>query len=110
MNYLVHYNHYERLDRLIVQQKPLDSTHQRWKRGQELGELFTIHDAMLLLGDSKNEAFPIFRVPSTTDANSVTLCTAHFDFHRLQLLIYQQNPRENNEPSFAYDLSALLTA
>ncbi len=107
-NYLVHYNHYERLNKLIIQQKSLDSTYSRWKRGQEIGEIFTIHDAICLLGDNENKSFPIFRVPSKTDSNSVTLCTAHFNFHTLQLEIYQDNPKENNQPSLIYNLVDLF--
>ncbi|CAF1397159.1 unnamed protein product [Adineta steineri] len=108
-NYLVHYNHYERLNQVIIQQKSLDSTYNRWKRGQEFGEIFTIDDALRLLGDNENESFPIFRIPSSTDQNSVTLCTAYFNFHTLQLLIYQHNPKDNTEPSFTYNLMDLLT-
>ncbi len=108
VNYLVHYNHYERLNKVIIQQKSLESTYSRWRRGQEFGEIFTINDAMRLLGDTENESFPIFRVPSKTDANSVTLCTAHFNFLTLQLLVYHHNPKDNNNPSFIYKLIDLF--
>jgi hypothetical protein len=104
----VHYNHYERLNKLIVQQKSLDSTYSRSKRGQEIGELFTVDDAIRLLGDNENESFPIFRVPSKTDSNSVTLCTAHFNFLTLQLEIYQHNPKDKTQPSLIYNLANLL--
>lgn len=107
-NYLVHYNHYERLNKFIIQQKSLDSTYSRWKRGQEIGELFTIDDALNLLGDDENKAFPLFRIPSQTDTNSVTLCTAYFNFHTLQLFVYQHNPKHNNQPSLIYNLANLL--
>ena len=106
-NYLVHYNHYERLHEVIIQQKSLDSTYSRWRRGQELGEIFTTGDALRLLGDSENAAFPIFRISNETDRNSVTLCTAHFNFHTLQLLIYQHNPKDSSQPSFIYNLNDL---
>ncbi|UJR33506.1 hypothetical protein I4U23_020951 [Adineta vaga] len=108
-NYLVHYNHYERLHKLILQQKSLDSTYNRWKRGQEFGEIFTVDDALRLLGDNENESFPIFRISSQTDSNSVTLCTAHFNFHTLELVIYQHNPKHNTQPSFIYYLNDLCT-
>jgi hypothetical protein len=104
----VHYNHYDRLNKLIVQQKALESTRNRAQRGGELGEIFTVDDAMRLLGDRENEAFPIFRMPSKTDANSATLCTAHFDFHALQLAVYDHNPKENREPTFVYNLTDLF--
>ncbi len=104
----MHYNHYERLNKLIIQQKSLESTYSRWKRGQEFGEIFTINDAMRLLGDTENSSFPIFRISNETDVNSVTLCTAHFNFHALQLLIYQHNPKVDNQPSFIYNLSDLF--
>jgi len=107
-NYLIHYNHYERLDNVIIQQKALESTYSRWKRGQELGEISTINDAMTLLGDTQNALFPIFRVPNKIDLNSVTLCTVHINFLTLQLFIYQQNPKENNEPAFIYNLADLF--
>ncbi|CAF2854471.1 unnamed protein product [Rotaria sp. Silwood2] len=109
LNYLVHYNHYEYLNKVIIEQKPLSSTLSRWKRGQELGELFTNNDAINLLGDNENETFPIFRVSNQTDVDSsVTLCTAHFNFHTLQLSIYEHNPKDNNQPSFIYNLINLL--
>ncbi|CAF2700967.1 unnamed protein product [Rotaria sp. Silwood2] len=109
LNYLVHYNHYEYLNKVIIEQKPLSSTFSRWKRGQELGELFTNNDAINLLGDNENETFPIFRVSNQTDVDSsVTLCTAHFNFHTLQLSIYEHNPKDNNQPSFIYNLINLL--
>lgn len=108
LNYLVHYNHYERLNNVIVQQKSLESTYSRWKRGQELGEIYNINDAICLLGDNTNELFPIFRVPNRTDVNSVTLCTVHINFLTLELFIYQQNPKENTEPAFAYNLADLF--
>lgn len=107
-NFLIHYNHYERLNDVIIQQKSLESTYSRWKRGQELGEICTINDAICLLGDNKNELFPIFRVPNRTDVNSVTLCTVHINFLTLQLTIYQQNPKENNDPALIYNLADLF--
>jgi len=107
-NYLVHYNHYERLNKLIIQQQSLESTYSRWKRGQEFGEIFTINDALRLLGDNENESFPIFRVSNKTDVNSVTLCTAHFNFNTLELLIYEHNPKDNNQPSFIYNIIDLF--
>lgn len=107
-NYFVHYNHYERLADVIVQQKALESTYSRWQRGQELGEISTIQDAICLLGDNQNEAFPIFRVPNATDSNSVTLCTVHINFLTSELSIYQCNPKENNQPSLIYNLGDLF--
>jgi len=108
VNYLVHYNHYERLNNVIIQQKSLESTLTRWKRGQELGEIFTIDDAICLLGDNKYELFPIFRVPNQQDVNNVTLCTVHINFLTLELFIYQQNPKENKQPAFIYNLADLF--
>jgi hypothetical protein len=108
LNYLIHYNHYERLDNVIVQQKALQSTYSRYKRGQEIGEIVTVNDAMCLLGDHENELFPIFRVPNQTDVNSVTLCTVHINFLTLELMIYQHNPKENNQPTFIYNLAELF--
>jgi hypothetical protein len=108
VNYFIHYNHYQRLDNVIIQQKSLESTYSRWQRGQELGEIFTIKDAISLLGDNENKLFPIFRVPNQTDVNSVTLCTVHINFLTLELLIYQQNPKENNQPAFIYNLADLF--
>lgn len=108
LNYLIHYNHYERLSDVIVQQKSLSSTYSRWKRGEELGEIFNIPDAIALLGDNQNESFPIFRIPNQTDVNSVTLCTVHMNFLTLELLIYQQNPKENNQPALIYNLADLF--
>ena len=108
LNYLIHYNHYERLDNVIVQQKSLESTYSRWTRGQELGEIVHIDDALRLLGDNENEAFPIFRVPNRTDVNSVTLCTVHINFRTSELIVYQHNPKENPQPSLIYNLAELF--
>lgn len=107
MNYLVHYNHYERLNKLINEQKPLESTFNRYQRGQEIGELFTIDDALNLLGDNKNKAFPIFRQPNKTH-NTSTLCTVHINFETLQLCIYECNPKDSNQPSIVYNLKDLF--
>ena len=108
LNYLIHYNHYERLDNVIVQQKSLESTYSRWRRGQELGEIVDIDDALRFLGDNENEAFPIFRVPNRTDVNSVTLCTVHINFRTLELSVYQHNPKEDQQPSLVYNLAELF--
>ncbi|CAF4200734.1 unnamed protein product, partial [Rotaria magnacalcarata] len=51
LNFLIHYNHYERLNDVIIQQKALESSYSRWRRGQEIGEILTIDDALSLLGD-----------------------------------------------------------
>ncbi|CAF1202047.1 unnamed protein product [Rotaria sordida] len=108
-NYLIHYNHYERLHNVIAQQKQLESSYTRWKRGRELGEMFTIHDAIYLLGDDQNLKFPIFRVRNAgEDANAVTLCTAHINFLTLELTIYESNPKENDQPTLIYNLTKLL--
>ena len=37
LNYLLHYNHYERLNKIIPEQQSLESSFDRWKRGQEFG-------------------------------------------------------------------------
>ena len=109
-NYLVHYNHYDRLNHLIIQQKPLQSTYSRAKRGQEIGEIRTIDDAKILLGDQENTSFPIFRVSNDTDVNNVTLCTAHFDFHSFKLYVYEDNPKNLNQAAFIYNLLDLFSA
>lgn len=108
LNYLVHYNHYERLNRLIVEQSSLESTRSRGKRGEELGEIFTVDDAMNLLGDQKDQSFPIFRIPSKTDVDTATLCTAHFDFHSLKLFVFEENPKANDRPALIYNLIDLF--
>lgn len=107
-NYLVHYNHYERLDHLIAQQKALESSYSRWKRGQEIGELFTVNDALNLLGDDENKAFPIFRAANQPNVNTATLCTVHINLLTLELIVYQQNPKEVNQLPFTYNLAELL--
>lgn len=108
INYLVHYNHYERLDHVINQQKLLQSSYSRWERGQEIGEIFSIQDALNLLGDHENELFPIFRAPDTIKFGTATLCTVHINFLTLELIIYQDNPKENNQETFVYNLTELL--
>jgi hypothetical protein len=108
LNYLVHCNHYQQLGHVISEQQSLQSSHNREKRSHEYGEIFNISDAKNLLGDQENRSFPIFRFASETDVNTVTLCTAHFDFHSSQLLIYEDNPKENNQAAFIYNLSELV--
>ena len=108
MNYLIHYNHYERLNNIIIEQKTLQSTYTRWKRGQEFGEISTINDARRFLGDENDEFFPIFRSPTRTNINVVALCTVHIDFRTFQCFIYQDNPKNTNEPSLIYNLKDLL--
>ena len=108
MNYLIHYNHYERLNNIIIEQKNLQSTYTRWKRGQEFGEISTINDARRFLGDENDEFFPIFRSLTRTNSNVVTLCTVHIDFRTFQCFIYQDNPKNANEPSWIYNLKDLL--
>ncbi len=108
LNYLIHYNHYERLNKVITEQQTLQSTFYRWKRGQEFGEISTINDALGLLGDNENKLYPIFRSPSDIDNSTVTLCTVHINFHTLEFLVYEHNPKENNQPTFIYDLNTLF--
>lgn len=108
LNYSTHYNHYERLNNVINEQKTLESTFHRWRRGQELGEISTINDAFNLLGDNENKLFPIFRSPNDVDHSTVTLATVHIDFRKLQFLAYDQNPKENTKPFFVYDLKNFL--
>ncbi|CAF3015262.1 unnamed protein product [Rotaria sp. Silwood2] len=109
LNYLVHYNHYERLDNVVSQLKSLESSYTRWKRGQELGEIFTTQDAIRLLGDDQNEKFSIFRAQEEeTDVTAVTLCTIHINFLTLELTVYEHNPKKNNQPAYIYNLAELL--
>ena len=107
-NFLVHYNHYERLDNVIVQQKSLASSYSRWKRGEELGEICSVDDALRLLGDEKNEAFPIFRIANRTDVNSATLCSVHLNFRTFEMLIYERNPKDNPPADLHYKLVDLF--
>ncbi|CAF3316872.1 unnamed protein product [Rotaria socialis] len=107
LNYFVHYNHYERLNEVIIEQKSLGSTHTRSKRGQELGQISTISDALDLLGDTKNEAYAIFRTLEK-NRNACTLCTAHFNFQTLHLSIYESNPKTTHQPSIIYNLNDLF--
>lgn len=107
-NYLIHYNHYQRLNNIINQQKTLESTYQRSKRGQEFGEIFTINDALSLLGDNENKFYPIFRCPNDIDHSTVTLSTVHINFNTLQFIVYENNPKDNNRPIFIYNLKDLL--
>ncbi|CAF1240886.1 unnamed protein product [Rotaria magnacalcarata] len=107
LNFLIHYNHYERLNDVIIQQKALESSYSRWRRGQEIGEILTIDDALSLLGDDKNQLFPIFRLPNQTNINSATLCTVHINFLTLELTVYQSNPKEKNQTTLIYNLAEL---
>lgn len=107
-NFLIHYNHYERLDNVIVQQKSLTSSYSRWKRGEEIGEIVNVDDALRLLGDHENEAFPIFRVANHSDVNSATLCSVHLNFRTFEMLIYENNPKDNPRADLHYKLVDLF--
>ncbi|CAF3079823.1 unnamed protein product [Rotaria socialis] len=108
LNYLNHFNHYDRSNGLIVEREPLFWSRNRAQRALEIGEIFTLKDALYLLGDRTNEKFPIFFMGGTTDINLATLCTAHFNFHTRQLSIYRNNPKDNNTPRLIYNLDDLL--
>lgn len=108
LNFLTHYNHFERCDGSIVERETLLWSRNRGRRGLEIGEMHTVKDALYLLGDRADEKYPIFFVGGTTEINLATLCTAHFDFHTRQLYIYRNNPRENTEPKLVYNLDNLL--
>lgn len=103
-NFLIHYNHYERLNNVIAEQKSLTSSFSRMKRGKDFGEISTIDDALNLLGDYKNADFPIFRVANRTDVNSATLCSIHIDFRTFEMLIYEKNPKETRQADLRYKL------
>jgi hypothetical protein len=92
---------------VIDEQKPLGSTRARAQRGLELGEMHTVEDAVHLLGDQANKVFPIFCAPDKTGFNLTTLCTAHFNFHTFQLIIYHDNPKGQTKPTLVYDLAEL---
>ncbi|CAF2713882.1 unnamed protein product [Rotaria sp. Silwood2] len=106
-NYLVHYNHYQRLHELVVERQPLSLTRAREQRGLELGEIHNVNDALVLLGDQTDENYPIFCVPTKTDLNLATLCTIRFKFLTHQLIIYRSNPNENRDPLLTYNLAEL---
>ena len=108
LNYLVHFNHFERSDGTIDERKPLLWSRYRARRGRELGEIRDLKDAFHLLGDRADEKFPIFFIGGTTEINLATLCTVHFNFQTHQLSIYRNNPKENNEPWLIYNLDDLL--
>ncbi|CAF2562125.1 unnamed protein product [Rotaria sp. Silwood2] len=108
LNYLNHFNHYERSDGSIVEREPLLWSRNRALRALEIGEIYTVKDALYLLGDRVDEKFPIFFIGGTTEINLATLCTAHFNFHTRQLSIYRNNPKNNSEPQLVYNLDDLL--
>ncbi|CAF4019045.1 unnamed protein product, partial [Rotaria magnacalcarata] len=108
LNYLNHFNHYDRSNGFIVEREPLFWSRNRAQRALEIGEICTLKDALYLLGDRTNEKFPIFFMGGTTDINLATLCTAHFNFHTRQLSIYRNNPKDNNTPRLIYNLDDLL--
>ncbi|CAF1058319.1 unnamed protein product [Rotaria sordida] len=108
LNYLNHFNHYERSDESIVEREPLLWSRNRARRALEIGEICTVKDALDLLGGTTDEKYPIFFVGGTTEINLATLCTAHFNFHTRQLSIYRDNPKDNSEPQLVYNLDDLL--
>ncbi|CAF1288173.1 unnamed protein product [Rotaria sordida] len=108
LNYLNHFNHYERSDGSIVEREPLLWSRNRARRALEIGEICTVKDALDLLGDTTDEKYPIFFVGGTTEINLATLYTAHFNFHTRQLSIYRDNPKDNSEPQLVYNLDDLL--
>lgn len=108
INYLNHFNHYDRSNGLVVEREPLLWSRNRARRALEIGEIHTVRDALYLLGDRADETYPIFFIGGTTEINLATLCTAHFNFHTRQLIIYRNNPKECKEPQLIYNLDDLL--
>ena len=107
MNYLNHFNHYERCNGLIVERETLLWSRNRGRRSLEIGEIRTVDEAMNLLGDRTDEKYPIFFVGGTTEVNLATLCTVHFNLHTRQLSIYRDNPMSQKDPKLVFNLDDL---
>jgi predicted choloylglycine hydrolase len=92
-----HANHYLHLTNLAQSVSP--SSRARVKRAQEIFQERPPQDAaglLALLGDQKDEKYPIYRTATDPDADQ-TFCTALFDLDARTLRIYTAHPAQTPE-------------
>jgi len=88
-NFTEHFNMYLRLD---VPQYTDTSSVYRLKRAQQMGPPKDMHDMLLILGDTENKQWPIFRDAVPPDS-AATVATAAFNLVNKTAYIYQANPK-----------------
>ncbi|XP_033748001.1 LOW QUALITY PROTEIN: uncharacterized protein LOC117333003 [Pecten maximus] len=93
----VHTNSYKHLK--VEEMDALSSTEARMKRILEFKPPSTVEEVKTILGDTKNDEYPIYRTPSTTDSGK-TVATALFDLKDRKVEIYMDNPKYSQSPIF----------
>ncbi|ESP01916.1 hypothetical protein LOTGIDRAFT_138839 [Lottia gigantea] len=94
-------NKYQYLD--VKEDDFLRSSENRTKRATEFGPICKLQDALAILGDTKNEQYPIYRTPRPTDAGE-TVCTAAMDLLERTMTVYHDNPKIS-ESNFIFSLN-----
>eukprot|EP00897_Mesotaenium_endlicherianum_P010318 jgi/Mesen1/9314/ME000060S08752 len=79
--------------RLHLQQKVNESSLHRQQRASELPPPYSAAAMLQVLGDDKDEEFPIYMRGREQDGpQTVTVCTAVFDLDARQVVVYKNNP------------------
>ncbi|OWF42295.1 uncharacterized protein LOC110461356 [Mizuhopecten yessoensis] len=97
----MHTNNYKHLH--VVEIDNLASSEARMKRILEFKAPSTGHEMKMILGDTKNDKYPIFRTPSATDSGE-TVVTALFDLKDRKVDVYMDNVKFAPSPFFSLPL------
>eukprot|EP01028_Stygiella_incarcerata_P011023 TRINITY_DN602_c0_g1_i4.p1 TRINITY_DN602_c0_g1~~TRINITY_DN602_c0_g1_i4.p1 ORF type:complete len:399 (-),score=106.01 TRINITY_DN602_c0_g1_i4:71-1267(-) len=88
----VHFNMYERL---TVPQKTEESSVHRMRRAKELPQPTNADGIRMILGDTKDNEYPIYRDGAPPDS-ICTDATAVFDLEHGEMMVYLDNPKNNS--------------
>ncbi|KAL3854887.1 hypothetical protein ACJMK2_014123 [Sinanodonta woodiana] len=91
-----HFNHFCHLEG-VEQRYNVPCTFARAKRVSDMIPPRTVRDVKVILGDSKDTKYPIFRTPRYTD-QALTVCTVFFDILQKTMEIYTRIPNTDNPP------------
>ncbi|KAK3580206.1 hypothetical protein CHS0354_017991 [Potamilus streckersoni] len=91
-----HFNHFNHLEG-VEQRHNVPCTFAHEKRMNDMISPRTVRDVKIILGDSKDTKYPIFRTPRYTDP-AITVCTAYFDILQKTMEIYTENPNTDDPP------------
>ncbi|XP_069135522.1 beta-alanyl-dopamine/carcinine hydrolase-like [Argopecten irradians] len=97
----VHTNNYKHIK--VEEMLALSSTEARMKRILEFKPPSTVKEVKAILGDTKNQEYPIYRKPSATD-NGETVATALFYLQERKVEVYMDNPKFAPSPVFTLPL------
>ncbi|OWF44904.1 uncharacterized protein LOC110457730 [Mizuhopecten yessoensis] len=97
----VHSNNYKHLQ--VEEMDSLSSSVARMERILEFKAPSTVQELKIILGDTKNDKYPIYRNPSATD-NGKTVATALFDLKDRKMDLYMDNTKFDLSPLFTLPL------